>query len=96
MKAYLVANVTETDRDGYERYRQQVTSVLEQYGGKFLVRSGTIHPKEGDFGFHRLVIIEFPSMEAANRFYDSPEYQPLLELRTKSATSQVALVEGAS
>jgi len=54
----------------------------------------TIQALEGEFGFDRFVMIEFPSLEAARRFYESPEYAPLLKLRTETTLSQVALVEG--
>ena len=94
MTAYLIANISVTDPDRYAGYRTQVPKVLAQYGGRFLVRGGALHPLEGDMGLDRFVVIEFPSLEAARRFYDSPEYAPLLKLRIQTATSQVALVEG--
>jgi uncharacterized protein (DUF1330 family) len=58
------------------------------------MQQGAIHPLEGEFGFDRFVVIEFPSLEAARRFYGSPEYAPLLGLRTETTRSQVAFVEG--
>jgi uncharacterized protein (DUF1330 family) len=68
--------------------------VIAQYGGRYLVRAGAVHPLEGELGIDRFVVLEFPSMEAARRFYDSPEYAPLLKLRTETTRSRVALVEG--
>ena len=94
MPAYLVANITVTNSKRYPEYREKVPPVIAQYGGKFLVRGGAIHPAEGDLGVDRLVVIEFPTLEAARRFYDSPEYAPLLKLRLETARSQVAFVEG--
>jgi uncharacterized protein (DUF1330 family) len=94
MAAYLIANITITDPKRYPEYREKVPPVIAQYGGTFLVRGGAVHPVEGDLGVDRLVVIEFPSMEAARRFYDSPEYAPLLKLRLETARSQVAFVEG--
>jgi len=58
------------------------------------VRAGAVHALEGELGFDRFVVIEFPSLEAARRFYDSPEYAPLLKLRMETTKSEVALVEG--
>jgi uncharacterized protein (DUF1330 family) len=49
---------------------------------------------EGEFELKRLIILEFPSMEAARAFYESPEYAPLLKLRLESAPSKMVLVEG--
>jgi uncharacterized protein (DUF1330 family) len=94
MAAYLIANISVTDPKGYQPYREQVPAVLEKYGGRYLVRAGAVHPLEGDLGFDRFVIIEFPSMDAARRFYDSTEYAPLLKSRMETTRSQVALVEG--
>ncbi len=94
MTAYIVANITVTDPERYPRYRAQTPAVVARYGGRFLVRAGAVHPLEGEFGFDRFVVIEFPSLEAARRFYDSPEYAPLLKLRMETTRSQVALVEG--
>jgi uncharacterized protein (DUF1330 family) len=71
-----------------------VPAVIEQYGGRYLVRGGTVHPLEGDMGLDRFVVLEFPSMDAARWFYDSPEYAPLLKLRTDTTRSRVAFVEG--
>jgi uncharacterized protein (DUF1330 family) len=71
-----------------------VPAVIEQYGGRYLVRGGTVHPLEGDMGLDRFVVLEFSSMDAARRFYDSPEYAPLLKLRTDTTRSRVAFVEG--
>ena len=94
MKAYLIANITVTDPERYRSYRTAVPPVAAQYGGRFLVRAGAVHPLEGEFGFDRFVVIEFLSLEAARKFYDSPEYAPLLKLRMETTKSQVAVVEG--
>jgi uncharacterized protein (DUF1330 family) len=94
MPAYVVVNVEVQDPERFEAYRAQAPAVIAQYGGRYLVRGGEVHPVEGSFGFKRLVILEFPSVEAARRFYDSPEYAPLLKLRQEAARSDMVLVEG--
>ena len=68
--------------------------MIARYGGRYLVRGGALHPVEGDLGLHRFIVLESPSVEDARRFYDSPEYAPLLELRRRSATTEPAIVEG--
>ena len=42
----------------------------------------------------RCVVVEFPSYEAAERFYDSAEYKPVLEMRLKAGKSKAILVDG--
>jgi uncharacterized protein (DUF1330 family) len=94
MAAYFIVNLDIRDREKFEAYRAGVPAVIERYGGRYLVRGGEIHRVEGDPGFKRLVVLEFPSMEAARHFYDSPEYAPLLRLRQESAASDIVLAEG--
>ena len=51
---------------------------------------------EGNFPLNRLVVLEFPTVEAAQHFYDSAEYQPILKLRLASTRSDVMLAQGYS
>lgn len=94
MAACIIADVEVHDPDAFGLYRERVPAVIEKYGGRYLVRGGAIHPREGELGLHRVIVIEFPSMDAARRFYDSPDYAPLLDLRRGCATTKLALVEG--
>ena len=94
MPAYFIASIEVTDAEGFERYRAAVPPLIAAHGGRYLVRGGAQHPLEGAMPLKRLVILEFPSLEAARRFYDSPDYAPLLALRLASTRSEVTLVEG--
>ena len=94
MAAYFIVNLDVKDREKFETYRAEVPSVIEKHGGRYLMRGGQPHPVEGDLGLKRLVVLGFPSLEAARRFYNSPEYAPLLRLRQESAASDIVLVEG--
>ena len=69
--------------------------MIERFRGKFLVRGGTLHPLEGEPEFSRLVIIEFPDVEAAQGFYGSADYQELVPHRTANARSMLLIAEGA-
>ena len=94
MKGYVVANVDVQDMTAYEAYRSRTQQIIEQYGGRFLVRGGDVEVIEGDPGISRLVILEFPSVEAARRFYNSPEYQAILPHRLDNARSTLFIVNG--
>lgn len=94
MAAYLIANITVTDRDGFERYRTGVPAVIAAHGGRYLVRGGATEVVEGDPVVNRIVILEFPDMATLKRFYASAEYKPLLDLRLASTTSEVVFVDG--
>lgn len=94
-KAYLLAQVTIENPQGYEAYRSQTGAIVERFGGRFIVRGGALHPLEGQPDFQRLVVIEFPDLEAARGFYDSPEYQALIPHRTANSTATLFFAEGA-
>jgi len=94
MAAYLVVDIEVTDPAAFERYRAAVPPVIARFGGRYLVRGGALHPMEGELGLKRLVILEFPSAEAAKAFYDSPDYAPLLQQRLASTRSRLVLAEG--
>jgi len=94
MAAYVIANITVTDPVKFREYGAQVGPVLAKFGGRYLVRGGAIEVAEGAPNFDRLVVLEFPSMEAARAWYYSPEYAPLLALRNSASISNLAFVEG--
>ena len=94
MPAYLIAELDVTDPAAYEEYRKQVPPIIAKYGGRYLVRGGMVESKEGGWTPPRFVIVEFPTMEQARRFYDSPEYAPVLAIRKKASRSRLILAEG--
>ncbi len=94
MAAYFVVNVRITDQEGYEDYRRHTAATLEPFGGRFIVRGGKSEILEGEWELHRFVMIEFPSIEAAKGWYESPEYQRLKEIRQRTAHTDMILVEG--
>ena len=94
MAAYVLVNIEVHDPEKFAHYRAHAPALFERHGGRYLVRGGEVHRLEGDLGLKRLIIIEFPSMEAALRCVESPEYAPLRRLRHESATADIAIVEG--
>lgn len=95
MPAYLIAKIEITNPAGFEAYRAAVPAVIAQYGGRYVVRGGTPEIAEGKLFFERLTIVEFPTMEALKRFHGSPEYTPLLAIRTACTRSDVVFMPGA-
>jgi uncharacterized protein (DUF1330 family) len=94
MAAYLILDIHVSDPDGYAAYRERAPATLEAYGGRYLVRGGPHEVVEGDWNPERVVVVEFPSVERAREWYESPEYQEIVDMRKRSAPSQVVLVEG--
>jgi uncharacterized protein (DUF1330 family) len=93
-KAYAIAEINVTDPVAYKKYLAAVTPVVQQFGGRYLVRAGKIVPLEGDAPTGRFVVIEFPSLAIAQEFESSPQYQTIVPLRRQAARSRLFLVEG--
>lgn len=74
MACYWIARAKIIDPVAYKRYTDQVPDILKRYGGKVLSRGAKFETLEGPKHFERYVIIEFESMEAAKRCFESPEY----------------------
>ena len=96
MPGYLIANIEVTEPAKFEEYRQKVAPVIAQFGGRYLVRGGEVRRLEGNLPIQRLVVLEFPTVDAALRFYESREYQPLLKTRLASTRSDLVLAQGYS
>jgi uncharacterized protein (DUF1330 family) len=95
MAAYVIGDIEVTDQGIYDDYRKQVLATVEKYGGRFAVRGGKVEPLEGGWTPKRIVLLEFPSFEQAQKWYRSPEYAPLIKLRQKGARGRLLIVEGA-
>jgi uncharacterized protein (DUF1330 family) len=94
MAAYVIAHVRVEDPELYEDYRSQVLATIEAHGGRFLVRGGKAELLEGTRDPARVVVLEFPSYEAAKAWYESDEYLPLIEIRQSASTGDLILADG--
>jgi uncharacterized protein (DUF1330 family) len=94
MAAYVVVEVTVTNPGPYAAYRDLATASVARHGGRFLARGGAITPLEGDWQPQRLVIIEFPSVDAANAFYHSSDYQEALQVRLANSVGKALIIDG--
>ena len=94
MAAYVLVNVKITDSAGFAEYRKLVPATIAAFGGRFLARGGATEVLEGDWIPHRLVVLEFPDVATIKAWYQSPEYQQLLELRKRTATSDFVILQG--
>ncbi len=94
MAAYVIFDVEIYDPRRYQDFMIQVKPVLEAAGGKYLARGGEHKVLEGDWEPRRIVLFEFPSMEAADSFYYSDVYQGLKAIRDECSSGRVVAVEG--
>lgn len=93
-KTYVVNQVIVHDRAVYAEYAALGSRAVAQYGGTILAAGGRVETVEGEPLPPRVVIIEFPTYDAAIAYYESPEYQAAKALRGDAATVRFALVEG--
>ncbi len=92
MPGYVIANYTIHDPEKYEKYPPAVRPTIQQYGGKMLVVERDAKAKGSPHQV--LVVIEFESVEAAQRWYDSPEYTAIKHYREEASEGWVAMVPG--
>jgi uncharacterized protein (DUF1330 family) len=94
MAAYVLAEIEVTNPEGYKEYTTHVPATIAKYGGRFLVRGGATETLEGNWPQQRRVLIEFPSVEAAKRWYDSPDYEKPKAMRIANSKGRLLLLEG--
>lgn len=92
--AYYIAEFELTDPEGIKPYREQVDATFERYSGRYIVRAPRVSPLEGNPPSHRLIIIEFDSLEQARAWYNSPEYAKIRPFRQRSGHTNAYIVEG--
>jgi len=92
-KGYIIGHITVNDPDAYREYIEKDTPILAGLGGSFIVRGGQAEVPEGRTE-SRHVVIEFPSYEAALAAYNDPGYQEVADIRRRTATSTIVVVEG--
>lgn len=94
MAAYVFAEIEITNPEGYKEYTATVGPTIEKYGGRFLHRGGAVTVLEGEWPQRRRVILEFPSSEAAKKWWSSPEYEKPMALRRANSQGRLLLMEG--
>jgi uncharacterized protein (DUF1330 family) len=92
-KGYWIGRVDVQDAATYADYAKANPAIFAKFGGRFLVRGGRFEAAEGA-ARARNVVIEFPDYATALACFNSPEYQANAKLRTRSAVSELVVVEG--
>jgi uncharacterized protein (DUF1330 family) len=95
MKAYLFGFFQITDPEKYHSdYVVPALALVAKHGGKPLIVADECITKEGQLPDGRVVVIEFPDMQAAEAFYSDPDYQPIKPVRQALTQSTLAFVQG--
>ena len=94
MAAYAIFDVEIRDASRYQEFMSRVKPALEEAGAKYLARGGAHKVYEGDWQPRRIVLLEFPSIEAFDAFYYGPTYQALKDIRDACSSARLVSVEG--
>jgi uncharacterized protein (DUF1330 family) len=94
MPAYVIVETEIHDPEQYSQYQAASPDAVHAGGGQFVVRGGELAVLEGDWHPSRLVILEFPDLEAAKSWYESPKYQEARRLREGAANLCMVAVQG--
>lgn len=92
MPAYLVAvreNVS--DDEAFKAYAKTARGISQSYGGRVLAAFGEHCVLEGS-DCDGVLIIEFPSIDIAKRYYNSAEYQRIIDQRFKSSNCSIVVI----
>ena len=95
MPGYVFMHADVTDPDGYEEFKSLAAAAIADHGGRYLVRGGAMQALEGEWR-SRVILVEFPSYAAALAFYDSGAYQKARQVRLRSSTASVVVMDGIS
>lgn len=94
MVAYVIADVEVTNPAQYEEYKKLTPAAVAQHGGRFVVRGGSTAVLEGEWRPSRVIVLEFPSLDHAKKFYASVEYTHARRVRAGAAVMNIIAVEG--
>ncbi|MDD7911199.1 MULTISPECIES: DUF1330 domain-containing protein [Pseudovibrio] len=95
MSAYIIVDTKITDPEAYEEYKALARPIAEKYGAIYRARGGKMKVLEEElWSPSRIVVLEFPTMEAAETFANSPEYAPVKAIRNANADCTLVIVEG--
>jgi len=83
-----------SDPEQYEQYKDASPGAVAAGGGRFVARGGELAVLEGDWDPPRLVILEFPDLDAAKAWYASEQYQAAIRLREGAAKLKMVAVQG--
>jgi uncharacterized protein (DUF1330 family) len=94
MPVYMIIEIQVLDQALYEEYVAQVPDIIGRYGGRYLVRGGTITPLSHTWHPERIVVIEFETLVGLRACFDSAEYRAIAPLRERSTIGKSIVVEG--
>ena len=94
MKGYSLGQITISDKCQYKLYDSKIGNVIEEFGGKYLVKGELRMIKEGNPCFQRDVLVEFKDIKTAQRFFSSQQFKEISEFRKAGSIGFLLLLNG--
>jgi uncharacterized protein (DUF1330 family) len=94
MGAYVFFDAVSVHPEQMTGYREKALASVAAFGGKLVAATNNIERREGDWQPARIVMLQFPSMDAARAWYESPEYQEVLPIRLSANKDRMVIFEG--
>jgi uncharacterized protein (DUF1330 family) len=95
MPAYVVTKIEVHDPVVFQAYIDASTATIRAFGGHHIARGADAAVLEGDANGLRNGIIQFATIEDAEAWYNSPQYQAVRKLRENCATTHFYALKGA-
>lgn len=94
MKAYILAFVRVKDMETFNReYIEKAVPIVQRHGGVTVAVDENPSTIEGKVPEGRVVIVEFDSKQAAESFYNDPDYQSIKAWRQQVSESDSIIFE---
>ena len=94
MTAFAIAHVKIHDPEAFRVYGRMFRRSIVPSGGRLLAASVPAEVKEGKWPEGVTVMVEFPSMDKVQEWYDSPKYQEAIAVREQISEVSLAFVDG--
>lgn len=94
MSVYFIANIKIKDRDEYKKYEDGFDDIFTKYDGKVVTVDDGPEVLEGTWSYTRTVVIRFAGEKAFKQWYESAEYQELVQHRFRASDADAILVRG--
>ena len=94
VKGYLLGQITISDKSQYKLYDSKIGNIIEEFGGKYLVKGGLRIVEEGNPLFQRDVLVEFKDIKTAQRFFSSQQFKEISKFRKAGSTGFLLILNG--
>jgi len=94
MTTYVVAQITINDREKYAKYEAGFMDIFSRFAGQLLAVDESPQVAEGNWPHTRTVLLQFPSLEDAQAWYQSSDYQALAAHRWQASVADIAFIQG--